>query len=182
MKQINITIEEKLKNIFPNYLNEDLFPEPENVRDPMPVPNHNYDTFAVSVYDHFLTEDEDWYHPTYSWLPKDIRGNLNEKRWIAYIEDEHKFIHFYNELYKRGIYVLSPANHFLEFCDINEFEKSSIQDIRELNSQTYAVPSLGLLITGNFEFTHIVHASKEHYKKDEFEKIVRDSGLYILKR
>lgn len=181
MKNINFDTKKNIEAIFPTYLQEDIFPEPENIYDEAPIPNHNYLVFSVSIYDHFLTQDEDWYHPTYSWLPANIRENLNEERWNEYVIDECKFILFYNKLYSKDVYMLSSNNQLVKFDSIEEFESYSIQDIREVNSQTYIIPSLGVLITGNFEFTHIVHASKEYYKKDEFEKIVKDSGLYILK-
>jgi len=55
------------------------------------------------------------------------------------------------------------------------------QDIREFKFHRYLIPDLGVMISGKFDLNHVVHASKDHYKKDEFEAIVKEAGLYILR-
>ena len=72
-------------------------------------------------------------------------------------------------------------SYFVEIKNKKKLIDFIKQDIREMRFHRYAIPSLGILITGGFDLTHIVHASKIYYKKEEFEKITKDSGLYILK-
>lgn len=170
-----------LLDMFPHYKANDLFPFPEDVHDPIPLPNHDYQTFAISVFDHKLNEAE--YESkmiTFSTFNKvPIRPC---ELWDLYKSYEDKFYNFYKSLYGSGVYMIFKDNYLVEFDGLQEYRRYCMYDIREQNRwHTYMCPALGVLISGNFDLTHIVHTSKKYYKKDEFEKIVKDSGLYILR-
>ena len=72
-------------------------------------------------------------------------------------------------------------SYFVELKNKKMFDDFIKCDIREIRFNRYVIPYFGLTITGSFDLTHVVHANKKYYKKEEFEKIVKESGLFILR-
>ncbi|QOL19983.1 hypothetical protein [Candidatus Bodocaedibacter vickermanii] len=161
-----------LVEMFPHYSYEHIW-EQENFK-------KFYTTFFVSVFDHWLTEDEVCEQVMSA---VDVRGQSkrNNPNWEIYQEYENRFAGFYEALYKKGVHVLCEGKHLLKLKFHKEYQRYYLYDIREENEfHDYIVPSLGVMVSGNFDLTHVVHANPQYFQKDEFEDIVKRAGLHIL--
>ena len=107
-----------------------------------------------------------------------------KQSWAYYKTLEDKFHTFFDSLYSQGVYMILSDKHLVKFSGKKEYFRHCLYGIRErdhhLTNRTFIVPSLGVMVSSAWDHKHIIHASKKHYKKDVFEKIVKDAGLFIL--
>lgn len=166
----------EFSKIFPMFNPGLLFTEDVTIKKEI---EHIYDTYHVSIFDHWLTEEE--------YINEDVveySDTFNEKNKLIYFEYESRFERFYEKLRKEGVFLIHGARTLIEFSGKKEYRRYYIKDIRQIGSgfyRSYIFPSFGVMITPGWNLTHTVHASRPYYKKEEFEKIVKDSGLYILR-
>lgn len=152
-----------------------------------------YTTFYVSVFDHWLNEEQYIQEPVVSADEVMGKSKRNNPNWEIYQEYENRFSKFYDALYKKGVHVLykkyarrwtnRESRYLIRMSSYKEYRRYYLYDVRETHfwrSQQYVVPSLGVMVEGNEKLTHIVHANPKYFQKEEFEDIVRRSGLYIL--
>lgn len=175
-KEISEEKKNQINSVFPFLKYEELFPFPKTPSDEVLVSKEveeAYYNFALSVYDHWLSEDES---EVISY-PSMLAASKVRK----YMEYEKKYIKFYLMLFSFDFYLIYKDEYIIQIKSKRDFYAFIKQDIREMRFHRYLVPELGIMISGNFDLTHIVHASKDYYKENEFEKIVKDSGLHILK-
>lgn len=139
-----------------------------------------YNIFCVSVFDHWLTEEEACAQ-VISAVEVVGKSKRNNSKWDVYQEYEDRFSQFYEALYKKGVHVLCEGEHLIKMRFHKEYRRYYLYDIREENEfHDYVVPSLGVMVSGNFDLTHVVYANPKYFQKEEFEDIVKRSGLYIL--
>ena len=103
-----------------------------------------------------------------------------EEKWDIYKKFELQFFSFYSALLEHGIFMIFWDDDFVKITSEKELHSFVKRNIREIKFHHFIVPDLGIMISGDFDLTHIIHASKKHYKKEIFEHIVKDAGLFIL--
>ncbi|HCU06656.1 MAG TPA: hypothetical protein DIC42_03630 [Holosporales bacterium] len=183
--------------IFPYYTYDDLFP----FNDELPplskrLPAKScYQEFNISAFNHYLDENEyDEKMITYDYFNREKYYYCVNKRkyfhkktqqlWEYYKKLENSFLNFFDFLYKEDVYMILANRYLVEFTSKQEYFRHCLYGIREradnLKTRTFIVPNLGIMVSSAWDHKHIIHASKKHYKKDAFEKIVKDAGLFIL--
>ncbi len=179
-------------SIFPYYQFDDLFPFSDDFSR-VPAPDC-YKEFNISVFDHYLDREKyeekkltcDYFYITYDSFYKKKYLNKKMKNALIYYKLlEDKFLAFFNFLYEEGVYMILSDKYLVEFSGKKEYFRHCLYGIRERHnrsnkSRSFIVPSLGVIISSAWDHKHIVHASKEYYKKDTFEKIVKEAGLFVL--
>ena len=171
----------EIEKRFPFLKYEELFPTPKTPFDEALVSDeviNAYHSLVVSAYDHWLSEEEEFisYATLFGMNKKEQKA-----KYPVYKNCENKFINFYERLFKYDFYLIYMDEHIVHLKNKRDFLTFIKQDIREMRFHRYIVPDLGILIAGNFDLSHVIHASKNFYKKSTFEEIVKESGLFILK-
>ncbi len=179
-KKIPENKQRKIEEVFPFLKYEELFPFPETPSDEALVSDEvikTYHKLVVSAYDHWLSEEEELInYPAFFNMDKEGK----KAKYPIYKDYENKFINFYEELFKYDFYLFYMDEDIIHLKNKRDFSTFIKQDIREMKFHRYLVPELGILIAGNFDLNHVIHASKKFYKKETFEAIVKGSGLFIL--
>jgi hypothetical protein len=163
-----------LVEIFPYYSDEHIWEQEEFKK--------FYTIFCVSVFDHWLTEEEACTQVMSIYCIKG-RSRRNNPKWEIYQEYEDRFSRFYDALYKKGVQVLYQMKYLIKMSSYKEYNRYYLYDIREAPSvgfHEYIVPSLGVMVSGAFDLTHVVYANPKYFQKDEFEDIVKRAALHIL--
>lgn len=165
---------------FPILEYDELFPDEDDVDyiSQKQKINEVYDMFSISVFDHWLSQEEYKKYPVMCY--SDIKKKPEEYGFI-YRNYENKFIKFYTLLFDNCVICDQNMNNVYQTISHDTYLKLVKESIKEIKFHTFLVDSLGIMVHGNYDLTHIVHANKKSYNKEKFEKIVSDSGLFILK-
>ena len=182
IKKIKKSDYNNINSMFPYLQFEELFPSGDTPFEEVHVKQEvvdYYHNFAVSAYPDWETREKS---TCYSFpVILNMRKNKEiEDKWNIYKKFEFQFLSFYSSLLKYGIFIIFWDDDFVKITSEKELHSFVKVDIREIKFHRFIIPDLGVMISGNFDLTHIIHASKKHYKKDAFEKIVKDAGLFIL--
>lgn len=165
----------ELVEMFPYYSDEHIWEQEEFKK--------FYTIFCVSVFDHWLTDEEFLEESVMSRYDVKGRSKRNNPKWEIYREYENRFSKFYDVLYKKGVHVLYQMKYLIKMKSYKEYQRYYLYDVREtpgVGFHEYIVPSLGVMLCGNFDLTHVVYANPKYFQKDEFEDIVKRAGLHIL--
>lgn len=143
----------------------------------------NYEYFAISIFQKGLQENDynnsdvlTHYQQISSYTGKNKTNLINNYKSI-----KKSFVAFFHKLYLHGLYTHDNPNYVTQIHNYSILLRCVKDGLKEKRFKNYLIPTLGVIVTSSFDFTLYVYASKKHYKKDTFEKIVKNSGLYILK-
>jgi hypothetical protein len=179
--QKNTFNQPSFQEIFPYYKDDDLFPPTKLVLDG----GKSYNIFCISPFDHILTNEEAIeYVVEYKGLNEIQKNNSLDVFWNLYKKYEGKYLKLYNLFFKDYTvlsYVYFSDTEPQKISNQNALHKIAIGNIQDSYLTRLLVPQLGVILDPKHDNMHFVHASKEHYKKDEFEAIVKEAGLYILR-
>jgi hypothetical protein len=141
-----------------------------------------YDTRSISVFDHWLTEQE------YVGTPVVYYGNrlANNHAMSIYKKYEKRFLSFYSSLYDTTEIYSSFFNDrgssfYVEFTTKKSYLSHVLLSIREQLSLKIILPEYYSVIDGSSDLTHILRVKKNHPESLEaMSKIVHEHGLYLL--
>lgn len=143
----------------------------------------NYEYFAVSIFQKGLQENDysnpnilTHYQQIFSSKRKDKLNKIKQYKNI-----KKSFIFFFQKIYSYGLYTHDHQNYVTLINNFSYLLRCVKDGLKEKKFKNYVIPTLGITLSSSFDFTLYVYANKNNYKKDEFEKIVKDSGLYILR-
>ena len=175
MKKVDNEFKKYLFEIFPNILDEELNEEDKIY----------YDSFAISIFDHWLTEEE-----ANEFLFKYLWKNYNNNCFEEYKDSEKKYLLFFTELSNiDNIYSLEensdheqsidPEYDFWKIENSKELKNICLSNIRGEKLFKLCMPKLRAIISGSYDMTQIVYFRKDH-KKDLFYDLIEKSQLYVL--
>jgi hypothetical protein len=136
-----------------------------------------YFPICVSIFDHYLTQEE--YDACHFMFYREAveKGKLDE-----YTLGERQFLALYRDLAKEGAYVQKRENYWLAKADDAAFIRLQVESLRELNSDTRMdVYFIGpqIRVHGCHDRTDMFFLSNNDYLPKLKEK-VRAHGLYTL--
>jgi hypothetical protein len=141
-----------------------------------------YDIKSISVFDHWLTEQE------YIETPVVYYENrlANSHAMSTYDKYEARFLNFYSYLYDTTeIYSTffndRGSSFYVKFTTKDSYLSHILLSIREQLSLKIILPEYYSVIDGGSDLTHILRVKKGHLESLEaISKIVDQHGLYIL--
>ena len=144
-----------------------------------------FDKKCISIYDHWLTEEEEFKYITRSvFLDKLESNNFKpteiKKKFNNYYEAEKKSMSFYFYIFSNfKVYGCNKNKKFYEFLNIQSFFHACEQSIREEKFLDLFIPSIQCIILGNFDFTNVLLYRE---KKDllNISVFVKKSGLFLI--
>lgn len=140
-----------------------------------------YDIKCVSVFDHWLTEEE--YINTVTNYSEKFTDKNVAKQYTNY---EKLFLNFYSYLYNNTalygrLYCNRSRGCFITFDTEQEYLSYVLLSIREQLFLEIVLPEYKVVIDGNYDLTHILLTKKDYPEGLEvISKIIKDQGLFIL--
>jgi hypothetical protein len=176
---IKRTENEKLEGLFDLFYPIDFYAQndEEGLED-----KKNYQTQCISVFDHWLNEDECTNAKVMSY--NDILSDIHAKK--IYDEYETKFLNFYSYLYDNteiyGRLFADGGNAlYVTFTTKETYLSHVLLSVREQLFLKIVLPEYHAIIDGGYDLTHILRVKKGHLESLEaISKIVDQHGLYIL--
>ena len=137
----------------------------------------NWDSVAISIHSHWLSEAEADAH----WMTYACIKSKSDSKWSEFIEKENAFVALFRVLSVEYELTLWDVGERYEdtLPETNDIEVLCRRNVREQQFDLFRSEKLKLVIIGNFDLTFPVF-TPHGGGWSKLESLVRSVGLYVL--
>lgn len=139
----------------------------------------NYYIFCITIFDHFLTENEYINADLVSYF--DAKKNVRKK--MLFNKIENKFISIYKYLFKvsKGNVIAVIDNKAIKIKSFNNYMYLLDNVLKEKSLYTFIYPLLGCFTTTGYDLTHQFFVKKNKFiMKKQIEILANKTKLNII--